>query len=75
MKYAICTDNSDHPVSLKKWKVYRLLSIDPKDPLHREGYLRVIDEEEEPYYYPEACFMPLQLPDEVARRYEQETAA
>jgi hypothetical protein len=57
--FAICIRNDDYPASLEVWKVYRVLP-DPRAEEH--GYLRVIDESEEDYLYPQGYFVPIHLP-------------
>lgn len=63
IQFALCIDNRDAE-DLEKGKVYQVLA-DSK--AKRRGYLRVIDESEEDYLYPETCFAPIELPDEAKR--------
>ena len=63
IQFALCIDNKDAE-DLEKGKVYQVLA-DPK--AKRRGYLRVIDESEEDYLYPETCFAPIELPDEAKK--------
>jgi len=59
LRFAVCIDNSEYPVSLERYKVYRVLS-DPDT--EQDGDLRVIDESGEDYLYPRTCFVLLDLP-------------
>lgn len=63
IRFALCIDDKD-AADLEKGKVYRVLP-DPK--AKRSGFLRVIDESEEDYLYPETCFAPIDLPTEVQK--------
>ena len=60
LRFAVCIDNSEYPVSLEIHKVYRVLS-DPD--AERDGDLRVIDESGEDYLFPKTHFVLLDLPD------------
>ena len=60
LRFAVCIDNSEFPVSLERYKVYRVLS----DPAAEQGGdLRVIDESGEDYLFPKTHFVLLDLPD------------
>ncbi|VFM95163.1 MAG: hypothetical protein BECKG1743D_GA0114223_100325 [Candidatus Kentron sp. G] len=56
--FALCIDRADDE-DLDKGKVYPVI---PDDAAAREGYLRVIDESQEDYLYPESYFVLLELP-------------
>ncbi len=56
--FVLCIENRECE-DLEKAKVYRVLA-DAKG--KREGYVRVIDESGEDYLYPEAYFVPVDLP-------------
>ncbi|MFA9478461.1 hypothetical protein ACERK3_09155 [Phycisphaerales bacterium AB-hyl4] len=58
-QFVICIRNEQNPASLQKRKLYRVVDPLPNDP---EGYLRIIDEEEEDYLYPREWFMAVDLP-------------
>ena len=65
-RFVVCLETGDYPVSLERWKVYRVLQ---DAEVERHGQLRVIDESGEDYVYPEAWFAPVQLPEDAARRH------
>ena len=60
LRFAVCIDNSEYPVSLERHKVYRVL---PDPDAEQDGDLRVIDESGEDYLYPKTHFVLLDLPD------------
>ncbi len=62
MRYVICIDNTDYPVSLALHRIYRVL---PDEDAERDGDLRVIDESGEDYLYPAASFVPVEVPEEA----------
>ena len=57
-QFVLCIKNEGCE-DLEKRKFYRLL---PDEKAVQEGYLRVVDESEEDYLYPESYFMFLELP-------------
>ncbi len=59
--YVLCI-HSKGSEDLEKGKVYQVLQ-DEKARL--EGYLRVIDESDEDYLYPDSNFVPLEIPIEA----------
>ena len=64
----VCVENEGNEVSLQLWKIYK--------PLHdndakSEGFLRIIDESGEDYLFPEENFVPIELPAEVKKPFEQ----
>ena len=61
-EYVVCVDNSDHPVSLELYKIYRTL---PDDDAAAAGDLRVVDESGEDYLFSAAAFVPISLPERV----------
>ncbi len=66
--FAICTDNSNYPVSLEKKKLYEVIP-DPEAEKHDQ--IRVIDESGEDYLFPLDIFLRIPLPEEVADRVAQ----
>lgn len=56
--FVLCIENRECD-DLEKGKVYPLL---PDAKAKREGYIRVVDESGEDYLYPEAYFVPVDLP-------------
>ena len=59
LRLAVCIDNSEYPASLEIHKIYRVL---PDPDAEQDGDLRVIDESDEDYLYPQSCFVLLDLP-------------
>jgi hypothetical protein len=60
-RFALCVENKDCE-DLEKRKVYEVI---PDEEASREGYLRVIDESGEDYFYPQSYFVFVQLPREA----------
>ena len=61
-QFAICVSNIGYEVSLEKWKVYPLVL----DELSAsQGMVRVVDESEEDYLFPENFFIVIELPKQV----------
>jgi hypothetical protein len=63
IQFALCIENKDAD-DLEKGKVYRVLT-DPK--AKRSGLVRVIDDSDEDFLYPESYFAPLDLPIDVKK--------
>jgi len=63
-KYVVCVNNDSYPASLEVRKIYRTLP-DSEASIH--NLIRVIDESEEDYLYPDACFVPIELSAEVEK--------
>lgn len=59
----ICVNNEGYAASLETRKIYQTI-LDPKAAAHKQ--IRVIDESGEDYLYPEAYFIPVSLPKEIA---------
>lgn len=59
--FAICIENKDCE-DLEKRKIYQII---PDEEAEKEGYLRVIDESEEDYLYPQSYFIVIHLPLEA----------
>jgi hypothetical protein len=66
-----CLETGEYPVSLERWKVYRVLQ---DSEVERHEQRRVIDESGEDYVYPRAWFAPVQLPTDVAQRHGSQPA-
>ena len=60
-KFALCIENNGCE-DLEKRKIYQIL---PDVDATSEGYLRVIDESQEDYLYPESYFIFVELPRKV----------
>ncbi len=63
-QFVICIRNEGYEVSLEPRKVYKVL---PDAFAGRHGLLRVVDESGEDYLYPEAFFMPIEVPKAVEK--------
>ena len=62
IKYVICIENSDYPVSLEKRKIYEVL---PDPVATKTDQIRVIDESGEDYLYPAKLFVDAKLSKET----------
>ena len=60
-RYFVCTRNTGCD-DLARRKIYLAL---PDADAATEGYLRVVDDSGEDYLYPEAYFLPIELPSVV----------
>ena len=60
--FAVCVNNTEYPVSLELYKIYRVL---PDEEAARDGDLRVIDESGEDYLYPAEYFVLIKFPRKV----------
>jgi hypothetical protein len=63
-QFVLCVRNKGCD-DLELRKVYQLL---PDASAVEDGYMRVIDESGEDYLYPSDCFLPIALPDTVAKQ-------
>jgi hypothetical protein len=64
LRFAVCIDNTDYPVSLELHKIYRVL---PDEDAAVDGDWRIVDESGEDYLYPAALFIPIEIPEAVER--------
>ncbi|MYB63119.1 hypothetical protein F4083_00680 [Candidatus Poribacteria bacterium] len=64
-KYALCIEKHGCE-DLEKRKFYQIL---PDEKATTEGYLRVIDESQEDYLYPESYFIFVELPYKVQEAF------
>lgn len=62
LQFVVCIDNTDYPVALEKFKIYRVL---PDAEAAEDGDIRVIDESGEDYLYPSEYFVPIEIPPVV----------
>jgi hypothetical protein len=67
-RFVICVRNESYPASLELRKVYRAVSDAAAS---ERGFVRVIDESDEDYLYPEDYFVPIDLPQAAARAFAQ----
>jgi hypothetical protein len=66
-RFVVCVCNKGQEASLQLRKVYEQL---PDPDAEREGFIRVIDEDEEDYLHPAKYFVPLDLPRDVQEAIE-----
>jgi hypothetical protein len=58
-RFVICIRNDEYPASLERRKIYESLQDAEAE---KHGQIRVVDESEEDYLYPEEYFVPVRLP-------------
>jgi hypothetical protein len=61
-KFVVCVKNEGYEVSLELRKIYEVV-LDAKAAEHR--LVRVVDESGEDYLYPQAYFLPIELPQHL----------
>ncbi len=66
--YAICINNNSNPASLQPRKLYRVL---PDKDAAAHNQIRIVDEEEEDYLYPEDCFIIVKFDPDVIKALEE----
>ena len=64
-QFALCIENNGCE-DIEKRKIYQIL---PDEAAAREGYLRVVDESQEDYLYPESYFIFVELPPKVQEAF------
>ena len=67
-EFVICVRNDNYAASLERRKVYRAL---PDSEASSHKMLRIIDESGEDYLYPDAYFVPVELPSEVEELFSE----
>jgi len=65
--YVVCINNEGYPASLEQLKIYRTLH-DEQGKGHK--LIRIIDESGEDYLYPADFFVPISVPEAVAKAFE-----
>lgn len=65
-EFVLCLDSGGYEPSLVAWKVYRLV---PDAESLRLGMIRVIDESNEDYLFPENLFLRINLPEAAKSRF------
>ena len=63
-RFAVCIENSGYEASLDVGKLYRVI---PDEKAASHGYLRVIDETGEDYWYSASRFFPIELPQALQK--------
>ena len=61
MSFVICIDNSGYEASLEKRKVYEV----PEKQSGPTGFIAIIDESGEEYYFEKDRFLPIELTNEI----------
>jgi hypothetical protein len=61
LRFVLCIENKDTE-DLEKRKIYEVI---PDSKAEKEGYLRIIDDSNEDYLYPQSYFISIQLPKEI----------
>ena len=64
MRFVICINNEGYAASLEPRKIYQAI---PDAAAAERGLLRVVDESGEDYLYPARYFLPIDLPEPVAK--------
>ena len=62
LKFVICIDNSEYPVSLEKRKIYETL---PDSDAVKTHQIRIVDESGDDYLFPASCFIDAKLSKEI----------
>jgi hypothetical protein len=65
-RYAVCVKNSGYAAALELRKIYRVIFDAAAE---RKGLVRVVDESNEDYLYPEDFFVAIKVPQEAARAF------
>ena len=65
-QFLLCVSNESYPASLEVRKVYQAL---PDPVAASRGFVRVIDESGEDYFYPSDRFVAVELPQAAARMF------
>ena len=63
VNFVLCIENKDAE-DLEKGKVYQRLT---DRAAKKDGFIRVIDDSNEDYLYPESYFVPIDLPGEAKK--------
>lgn len=64
MQFAVCVDNTGYEASLEFGKLYQVV---PDDEATKHGYVTIIDESGEGYWYSAKRFFPVEVPAKLAR--------
>jgi len=62
--FGVCIDNKGYPASLEAGKLYPVV---PDEEAAKHGYVRVVDESGEDYWYSTERFFMLEVPDALAK--------
>lgn len=61
-QFVVCIHNGEYPATLELRKLYQIV---PDEGAVKQHLVRVIDESGEDYLYPDAYFLPVDLPPAV----------
>jgi hypothetical protein len=64
LQYAVCINNKGYEASLEFGKLYQVV---PDDEAAEHGYMTIIDESGEGYWYAAGRFFPVEIPPKLAR--------
>jgi hypothetical protein len=64
-RFVVCLENKGYSASLELRKIYPVVDAYENDP---EGYIRIIDESDEDYLYPEDWFEVVKLDNKLEMR-------
>lgn len=67
-QFVVCIHNSGYEVSLEPRKLYQVL---PDLEAAKHHQVRIIDESGDDYLYPEALFLAVPLPEQIAEQVAQ----
>jgi hypothetical protein len=67
-QFAVCVNNEGYEASLEFGKLYQLV---PDEEAAAHGYVTVIDESGEGYWYAAQRFFPVEVPAKLARTLSQ----
>jgi hypothetical protein len=70
IRFAVCIDNAGYEASLEFGKLYQIV---PNTQANERGYLTIIDESGEDYWYAAQRFFPLKIPSNLARALSRST--
>ncbi|HEX4785743.1 MAG TPA: hypothetical protein VH350_15485 [Candidatus Sulfotelmatobacter sp.] len=71
LRFVVCIKNKDYAASLELRKLYQVV---PDESATKLGQIRVIDESGEDYLYPEAYFVPVQIPQSAEKAVRRAAA-
>ena len=63
-QFAVCIDNAGYEASLEFGKLYQVV---PDAEANEHGYLTIVDESGEGYWYAASRFFPVEIPPKLAR--------
>ncbi|HKC64046.1 MAG TPA: hypothetical protein VKB86_10430 [Pyrinomonadaceae bacterium] len=64
LQFAVCINNEGYEASLEFGKLYQVV---PDDEAEGHGYMTIIDESGEGYWYSAQRFFPVEIPAKLAR--------